>query len=610
MKTLTLAFLVACGSQPGGPAPTKAAAPAQVGEPGPSAADAKKFVQRVDTELKEVWLENDEAQWAHMTDLRDETEAAASAAEEKTMGHRSALIADANAYRDVPGIDKNSQRQLMLLRRAVTLPAPFDDAGRAELAEITTRMSSTYGKGEYCNPPEKCRDLGELSEVIAKSRKPAELLDAWTGWRTVSPPMRSDYARFVELGNKGAKAIGFQDMGALWKSGYDMPPDDFEKEVDRLYKEVKPLYDQLHCYVRAELAETYGDKHVKSDGTIPAHLTGNMWAQSWEALYPIAAPFPKERSLDVSDALVAQKWDEKKMVRTAEAFFTSIGLNPLPDAFWKNSMLLQPEDREVVCHASAWDVGSRNDLRIKMCIKPTMEDLITIHHELGHIYYYNNYYTKPLLYQSGAHDGFHEAIGDAIALSMTPSYLGELGLLEGVSESKEQALNQQMMLALGKVAFLPFGRMIDQWRWDVFSGKVSPDDYNAHWWKLRGEFQGIGAPVERSETDFDPGAKYHIPGNTPYIRYFLAHILQFQFHESMCKAAGHEGPLSTCSVHGSKEAGAKLQALLELGASEPWPVAMERMTGSKNMSAEPLLAYFEPLSAWLDEQNKGRTCGW
>jgi peptidyl-dipeptidase A len=287
-----------------------------------------------------------------------------------------------------------------------------------------------------------------------------------------------------------------------------------------------------------------------------------------------------------------------------------MGLKPLPQTFFERSQFTQPRDREVVCHASAWDVTYENDLRIKMCIKPTEEDLITIHHELGHNYYYTYYYTLPVLYQAGANDGFHEAIGDALTLSITPAYLQQLGLLKSVPKNEKNLINLQLKDALEKVAFLPFGLLVDQWRWEVFSGRTKPADYNKAWWTLREKYQGVAAPVARSEEDFDPGAKYHVPANVPYTRYFLARILQFQFHKSLCEASGHKGPIHECSIYGNKEAGKRLQAMLELGASKPWPDALEAMTGTRQMDATALLDYFSPLRTWLQAQNKGQQCGW
>ena len=573
---------------------------------------AKAFITKTNQELKEIWTRSAKAQWAKATDITDEHDKAAAELTAEVMAYETKAIAEAATYDGVKA-DPDTRRQLDLLKLTSTVPAPDDEAKRKELADITAKMESAYGKGKFCTNPDDektCKDLGQLSDVLATSRDYDEQLKAWEGWRTISVPMKKDYERFVELGNEGAKAIGYGDMGVLWRSRYDMSPEAFEQEMDRLWAQVEPLYEQLHCHIRAKLSETYGEDKVPKDGMIPAHLSGNMWTQEFANLYPMLEPYKGQPSIDVTKALAKKKTTEIEMVKMGEAFFTSMGLNPLPDTFWERSMFVQPKDRDVVCHASAWDVTSNNDLRIKMCIKINHEDLVTIHHELGHNYYYNNYYTEPVLYQQGAHDGFHEAIGDAIALSITPKYLSEIGLLGKVSESDEAVINKQMQDALSKIMFLPFGKMIDQWRWDVFSGKVKPEQYNAHWWKLRAKYQGVMPPSERGEEHFDPAAKYHIPANTPYARYFLAHILQFQFHKAMCQAAGHEGPLHTCSVYGSKEAGEKLAAMLAMGSSKPWPDAMEKLTGTREMDGAAVVEYFEPLMGYLKEQNEGRTCGW
>lgn len=573
---------------------------------------AKAFAEKTDKELKELWTRSAKAQWTKATDITDEHDKAAAVLTAEVMAYETKAIAEAATFDGVKA-EPDVRRQIDLLKISSTVPAPDDEAKRKQLADITSKLESTYGKGKFCTDPKDektCKDLGQLSDVLATSRDYDEQLAAWEGWRTISVPMKEDYTQFVELGNEGAKAIGFADMGVLWRSRYDMSPEAFEQEMDRLWDQVKPLYEQLHCHIRASLSDKYGADKVAADGLIPAHLSGNMWTQEFANLYPMLEPHKGQPSIDVTKALKKKKTTEIEMVKMGEAFFTSMGLNPLPDTFWERSMFVQPKDRDAVCHASAWDVTSNNDLRIKMCIKVNHEDLVTIHHELGHNYYYNNYYTKPVLFQQGAHDGFHEAIGDAIALSITPKYLNEVGLLGQVSESEEAVVNKQMQDALSKIAFLPFGKMIDQWRWDVFSGKVKPEQYNAHWWKLRAKYQGVMPPTERGEEHFDPGAKYHIPANTPYARYFLAHILQFQFHKAMCQAAGHEGPLHTCSVYGSKEAGAKLAAMLEMGSSQPWPDALEKLTGTREMDGGAVVEYFAPLMGYLKQQNEGRSCGW
>jgi peptidyl-dipeptidase A len=585
---------------------TPAPAPPPAAEP--KADPAKVFIEEADDELRQLWIQSETKAWEQATNITPETTAAAASAQEQVMAFLGKAIPKAAEFDDAQ-TDPDTRRKLTLLKRATTLAAPADPAKRKELAMLAAEMQSMYGSGQYCKGDD-CKDLQELTAILSDERNYGRLLDAWQGWRTVSVPMREKYQRFVELANEGAVQIGYADTGELWRSGYDMSAQDFEAEMERLWQQVKPLYDQLHCHVRARLSKKYGKRRVPTDGLIPAHLLGNMWAQEWGNIYPLIEPHKGQPSIDVTAALEAKEYDPKKMVKTAENFFVSLGLDPLPASFWERSMFAQPPDRQVVCHASAWDPSYADDLRIKMCIRPTMEDLITIHHELGHNYYFHYYHQLPALYQQGAHDGFHEGIGDTLALSVTPAYLKQIGLLDEVSDDPKAILNKQMQDALDKIAFLPFGLIVDKWRWGVFSGQIPPEQYNAAWWQLRQDYQGITPPVARTEEQFDPGAKYHIPANTPYARYFLARILQFQFHKALCEAAGHEGPLHTCSIYGSKEAGAKLRAMLELGASKPWPDALEAIAGTRQMDAGPLVEYFTPLMAYLEEQNASRTCGW
>jgi peptidyl-dipeptidase A len=272
-------------------------------------------------------------------------------------------------------------------------------------------------------------------------------------------------------------------------------------------------------------------------------------------------------------------------------------------------MFVKPKDREVVCHASAWDIDAVDDLRIKMCIDVTAEDFSTIHHELGHNFYQRAYNQQPFLFRDSANDGFHEAVGDTLALSVTPEYLKEIGLLDTVPPPSSD-IGLLLREALDRLAFLPFGLMVDQWRWQVFDGKIAPDHYNQAWWDLKLRYQGVAPPSPRGEEFFDPGAKYHVPANTPYTRYFLSSVLQFQFHRALAKTAGCTEPLNRCSIYGSREAGRKLQAMLEMGASRPWPDALEVLTGQREMDASAMAEYFAPLKTWLDEQNKGRPVGW
>jgi peptidyl-dipeptidase A len=476
-------------------------------------------------------------------------------------------------------------------------------------------MEGMYGKAQACRGKSrpgkpKCLDVEQLTMLFAKSRDPDELAEAWAAWHATAREAKPLYQRYVELANEGAREIQFADTGAMWRSTYDMPPDAFEKDAARMWDEVRPLYEDLHCFVRAQLGRVYGTDKVPSAGPIPAHLLGNIWAQDWSNIYTLVEPYKGQPSLDVGHALEAKKVGAVEMVKMGERFFTSLGLDPMPKTFWERSMFVKPRDREVVCHASAWDITMNDDQRIKMCIKPTEEDLITIHHELGHNYYFHAYFRLTPLFQNGANDGFHEAIGDALALSVTPGYLKNAGLLKAVPRDDKGLINVQMKDALEKIAFLPFGKLIDEWRWGVYSGRIAPDRYNQAWWDLRRKYQGVVPPAPRDANDFDPGAKYHIPANVPYTRYFLARLLQFQFHRALCAAAGHQGPLHACSIYGSKEAGKRLAAMMALGASKPWPEALAALTGERQIDAKAMLEYFAPLRAWLAEKNRGQRCGW
>ncbi len=572
----------------------------------------KVFLDEVNATLRARWAESERAAWVAANFITVDTQAIEAQARERLMAATSEAVTATAAYKG-DALDPESARMITLLRLSTSAPAPLNAERRSELATVLADLGGLYGAGKWCPPGAKdgagCQTLGDLSKIMAESRDPKALLQAWTRWRTVSPAMKPLYERFVALGNEGARGIEFKDLGDAWRSGYDMPAEAFEAETERLWQQVQPLYEQLHCYVRGRLAKRYAGV-VSAKGTLPAHVLGNMWAQDWLEIYPLVEPFPGKAPLDVTGALKAKQWDAMRMVKLAEGFFTGLGLKPLPPSFFERSLFEKPQDREVECHASAWDVNYQGDVRIKMCIEPTESDLITIHHELGHIYYYLYYNQLPILYQSGAHDGFHEAIGDALALSVTPGYLKQAGILDAAPDDAEGLLNVQMKVALDKIAFLPFGRMIDQWRWDVFSGKVKPADWNAHWWRLRAQYQGIHPPVARPADAFDPGAKYHIPANTPYVRYFLSFVVQFQFYKALCEAAGHTGPLHTCSFAGSKAAGERLAKVLAMGASKPWPDAMEAFTGQRAMDASALLEYFAPLQAWLKTQNAGQACGW
>jgi peptidyl-dipeptidase A len=575
----------------------------------PLAADAVAFVAQAEQRLAELGQYAERLAWVQSNFITYDTERLYASATEAMTAAQVEIASTAARYVGVAGLDRDTARKLHMLRTGITIPAPRDAAKNAEQAEIGAKLKSLYGKGLYCRTEEDCLALGDLEDILAHSRNPAELLEAWEGWHQIARPMKSLYARQVELANEGARELGFDNLGSMWRSAYDMEPEAFAAEIDRVWQQIQPLYEALHCHVRAKLGEFYGTGLVPQGGPIPAHLLGNMWAQSWVNIHDLVGPPSGSAGYDLTAILQDQGFDPIRMVKTGEAFFSSLGFDELPETFWQRSLFVKPADRDVVCHASAWDIDEKEDLRIKMCIKVNDVDFRTIHHELGHNYYQRAYNRQSYLYRDSANDGFHEAVGDTLSLSTTPKYLVQIGLLEQEPEAAGD-IGLLMKKALEKIAFTPFGLMVDQWRWKVFAGEVGPEGYNELWWQLREEYQGVSAPGDRPPDAFDAGAKYHVPGNTPYSRYFLANVLQFQFFRALCDMAGNEGPIHRCSFYGSKEAGARLNAMLEMGQSQPWPKALEALTGSAQMDAAAMLDYFAPLQQWLDQQNAGRQCGW
>ncbi|MFZ5728092.1 MAG: M2 family metallopeptidase [Pseudomonadota bacterium] len=583
-----------------------AAAQAQAARPTP--AEAKAFVDKAEAELEALSVYTAKAAWVRATYITEDTQwlEAKAVGEEKALATKLAMEA---ARYDGVAVDPVTARKLMLLKLYLVLPAPAREGAAAELAALESGLDSTYSTGKFDYKGRQIT-LNDAEDILRESRDPAELKAVWEGWRTVSPPMRADYAQLVALANEGSKGLGYSDTGALWRAKYDMAPDAFAAETDRVWAQVEPFYKNLHCYVRAKLNDKYGDGVQPRTGPIRADLLGNMWAQSWGNIYDIVAPARVRSSYDLDQLLVKANYDPTKMVKTGEAFYSSLGFAPLPQTFWERSQITRPQDREVVCHASAWNLDGKDDIRIKMCTKVNGEDFYTVHHELGHNYYQRAYGDQPYLFKGGANDGFHEAIGDFAGLSaLTPTYLQQIGLLDQAPGAEED-IPFLLKMALDKIAFLPFGLLVDKWRWEVFSGDVAPAEYNDAWWTLRTRYQGIVPPGPRPADAFDPGAKYHVPGNTPYMRYFLAHIYQFQFHRAACAQAGWDGPLHRCSVYDEAEMGRRFNAMMEMGQSKPWPDALEAFTGERQTDASAIADYFAPLNTWLTAQNKGEQCGW
>lgn len=655
MKTLFLATsclavltLAACqNNEPAIEAPAVDTAPVAEVETRATVQDAREYLEAAERDIVDLSLRASQIYWDQATNITPENNARVAEVGTEVAELSTRLANEAKQFNDIT-LPDDMRRKVDMLKRGSNFPAPDRPGAAQDLSEIMARMDAVYGTAKFTLPADQMAKAeaiigadedGQLEQfqavrLMAEARDPDLLEAVWSGWRTLSMPygadhpqmvksssvpddmnsvygMARDYSGMVSLINEGAQELGYADAGNLWRAGYDMDADDFATEVDRLWGQVSPLYDELHCYVRAGLNEQYGDTVVPMDEPIRADLLGNMWAQSWGNIYEMVAPEGAGEGVDVTARLEANEYDALKMVQTADDFFVSMSFDPMPETFWERSLIVKPDDREVQCHASAWNLDDLEDVRIKMCTEVTGEDFNTVHHELGHNIYQRAYKDQPVFYKDGANDGFHEAIGDMIALSITPEYLVKIGLLDEADVPGPDAdLALLMRSAMDKIAFLPFGLLVDKWRWQVFDGTLSPEDYNDGWWALRTEYQGIRAPNDRPDGAFDAGAKYHIPGNTPYMRYFLAHILQFQFHKAACEQSGFEGPLHRCSVYGNEEVGKRFNAMLEMGSSKPWPDALEAFTGTRDMDGSAILEYYAPLMTYLEEQNEGRTCGW
>ncbi|VAV91625.1 Peptidyl-dipeptidase A precursor [hydrothermal vent metagenome] len=615
----SLALVAACSEQQAADdtsagANENAAAAVEETEGAASVEEAAAFIDEVETWSRDFGEYGARVAWVQATYINYDTNWLVTRVDTESTEMGVKFANQAKRFNDLE-LPAELRRKIEAIKLGLNLPAPERPGAAAELAEINTRMGSTYATGKIILDGKEV-GRNDLEEMMGKVRDPARLQEIWTKWREVpiaendeGGNMKTDYARMVEIANEGAVELGYDDVGTMWRARYDLPPAEFAAETDRLWVQVKPLYDELHCYVRAKLNEQYGDDVVPLDQPIRADLLGNMWAQSWGNISDLVSPGDADPGYDLTALLVANGYDAKKMVETGEAFFSSLGFARLPDTFWERSQITKPADREVVCHASAWDLDWKDDIRIKMCTKVNADDFQTVHHELGHNYYQRAYQDQSVLFQTGANGGFHEAIGDMVALSITPDYLKTIGLLDDIPDASAD-VGLLMNTALEKIAFQPFGLLMDKWRWQVFSGELTPETYNEGWWALRTQYQGIRPPVDRSAADFDPGGKFHIPGNVSYTRYFIANILQFQFHKAACDMAGWEGPLHRCSVYGTKEVGEKFNAMLEMGASKPWPEALEAFTGTREMDGTAVVEYFAPLMDYLKEQNKDRQCGW
>ncbi|XP_015226730.1 PREDICTED: angiotensin-converting enzyme 2 [Cyprinodon variegatus] len=587
--------------------------------------EAREFLKRFEQNATDKVYQSSLASWNYNTNITQENADKVSEQGRIWSTYYSQMSEESLKYPIDQIKDLQIKLQLISLQDKGSGALTPDKASR--LNEILNEMSTIYSTATVCLPdnPTKCETLEpELEKIMANSKSYSERLHVWEGWRKeVGKRMRPLYEEYVDLKNEASRLNGFEDYGAYWRYNYETLEDDPEfkytrdqlmEDVRSIYKQILPLYKELHAYVRAKLMEVYPE-YTDSEGPLPAHLLGDMWGRFWTNLYNMSIPYREKEDIDVSNTMVEQGWDEMRFFKEAEKFFMSVGLYKMFDNFWNNSMLVKPNDgRDVVCHPTAWDMGNREDFRIKMCTKVNMDDFLTVHHEMGHNQYQMAYRNLSYLLRDGANEGFHEAVGEIMSLSAaTPKHLKSLGLLsESFTYDAETEINFLLKQALTIVATLPFTYMLEEWRWQVLAGNFSKDEWMKRWWEMKRDLVGVAEPVERDETYCDPPALFHVSGDYSFIRYFTRTIYQFQFQKALCKAANHVGDLSSCDITGSTAAGTKLRDMLELGRSQSWTRALKTISGDTRMDATALLDYFQKLYDWLKADNlkNKRTVGW
>ncbi|XP_055703500.1 angiotensin-converting enzyme-like isoform X2 [Phlebotomus papatasi] len=584
-------------------------------------ARAEQRLREINEELDRKKNINTVASWAYASNITESNLKNMNDISVETAKYYKELAAELKGFNTKDYKNEDLKRQIKKLSKLGY--SSLSSEKYKELLEAITSMESNYAKVKLCSytDPNKC-DLAlepEITEILISSRDPEELKYYWKQWYDkAGTPTRESFNRYIELNREAAQLDGYNSGAESWLDEYE--DETFEAQLENIFNQIRPLYEQLHAYVRFKLGEKYGRDIVPEKGPIPMHVLGNMWGQTWSEIAQILVPYPDKKLLDVTDEMVKQGYTPVSMFQKGDEFFQSLNMTKLPQSFWDNSILEKPKDgREMVCHASAWDFYVKDDVRIKQCTRVTMDQFFTAHHELGHIQYYLQYQHQPSVYREGANPGFHEAVGDVLSLSVsTPKHLEKVGLLKDFKFDEEAQINQLLNLALDKMAFLPFAYTIDKYRWGVFRGEIQPSDYNCKFWELRAQYGGIEPPVTRSEDDFDPPAKYHISADVEYLRYLVSFIIQFQFHQAACEKAGQfvpndpEKTLLNCDIYQSAEAGNAFKEMLQLGSSKPWPDAMQVLTGQRKMDAGALIEYFRPLSQWLEKKNKelGAYIGW
>jgi len=571
---------------------------------GVDVAEAQAFIEEYTAEWLKLYKAEGEAQWAANTRIvegDDTIEEEANRASEAMAAFSGSVetIEKTRAFLERKDrLDPLQVKQLeAILYQAANSPQTAPDLVKRRIAAETEQNSKLFGFDFTIDG--KSVSTNEIDDLLEDSNDLDARLNAWRASKEVGKVLKGGLAELVSLRNQTVQALGYDNYFHYQVSDYGMTVDEMMALNRQLVEDLRPLYRELHTWARYEFAKRYGVDEVPD--LLPAHWLPNRWAQDWSSMVTV-------EGLDIDGALADK--EPEWLVKQAERFYRSLGFGELPASFWEKSSLypLPPDaNYKKNTHASAWHIDLQDDVRCLMSVVPSARWYETTHHELGHIYYYISYTNPdvPPLLREGANRAFHEGVGSLLGMaSMQKPFMAGLGLVDPDAETDQ--IKALLKEALNTVVFIPFSAgTMTHFERDLYAGGLTKDEFNKRWWAHVRSFQGVAPPQPRGEDYCDAATKTHIINDAAqYYDYALSYVILHQLHDHIAKNILDQDPRQT-NYYGSKDVGKFLYDILKLGGSEDWRKVMRDRLGQE-LSAKPMLDYFEPLLAWLQERNQGR----
>ncbi|UYZ63832.1 M2 family metallopeptidase [Hymenobacter weizhouensis] len=607
LPLLTAATLAACSptatqtatvpATPATAAPQSAAAPNWRDQ-------AEQFLTQYSAEYQRLYTQSAEAEWRSNTRIvaGDTSNAGATARANERLAAFMGSTQNIQRLRELlehkQDLTELQVKQLQTaLYNAANSPQTIADVVKRRIKAETAQTEKLYGFDyKYAG---KSVTTNDLDELLRKERNPLKRQQIWEASKAIGPTLKDGLLNLRELRNQTVQALGYPDYFTYQASDYGLSREEMMQLVRKINEELRPLYRELHTYARYELAKKYGVKQVPD--YLPASWLPNRWGQDWSAMVDV-------QGLNI-DPVLAKKGAEWQ-VQQAERFYQSLGFPALPQSFYEKSSLYPlPKDATYKKnnHASAWHLDLNQDVRSLMSVEGNTEWYETTHHELGHIYYYLTYTNPqvPVLLRQGANRAYHEAMGSLMGLAATQKpFLAGLSLVD--ANAKTDQTQTLLKEALNYAVFIPFASgVMSEWENSFYADKLPADQLNARWWQLCKQYQGIVPPTARGENYLDPATKTHINDDpAQYYDYALSYVILFQLHDHIAKKILKQDPHAT-NYYGSKEVGQFLADIMRPGSSKDWRTVLKEKTG-EDLSARAMVEYFEPLMAYLKQQNKGR----